>query len=132
MKGEVGIEPNVRFKLSKMYGFDVMKRVWLSLKDSDDPLSNSVCGLKRKAELSPAKQLIRVVKSSENDALPSPKVEDLTLKMKKCEIDPVSTISNSFAMINPFENHPPSKIMKIGQNYEKLAAKRGNGPSSQP
>ena len=48
------------------------------------------------------------------------------------DIDPVSNISDRFAMFNPFENQSPSKIMKIGQNYEKLAAKQDFEPNGSP
>ena len=48
------------------------------------------------------------------------------------DIDPVSTISDRFAMFNPFENQSPSKIMKIGQNYEKLTAKQDFEPNGSP
>ena len=54
VNGNWKFESNMSQKLSEKLGFDVVKRLWLAMK-SDDDLVNKVAGIKRKAELSPAK-----------------------------------------------------------------------------
>ena len=59
--GEWRFESNMKLKLSEKFEFDVVKSVWTAMKDPEEML-NGIRGIKRKADLSPAKTGVRVVK----------------------------------------------------------------------
>ena len=78
-RGEWNFENSMSEKLSAFYGFDIVKDLWLAMKNNENKSVNRIHGLKRKAEFYPA----RPAKESSQSC---PEVGSLIGKLEKCEI----------------------------------------------
>ena len=72
------------------------------MKDPEEVVLNCIRGIKRTADLSPAKTGVRVVKIGPNSPENSPDVDEIMAKLRKCEIDPLSNITGGLCVLKPY------------------------------